>query len=110
MPLIDVTEPAAQRIRELLGKEGKAETHGLRMKVVGGGCSGLRYELAFDDQIRDADAQIEINGVRVILDEKSALYLTGTTLDFVDTLQESGFKIQNPNASSTCGCGESFSA
>jgi iron-sulfur cluster assembly protein len=110
MALIEVTEPAAQRIRDLLGKEGKAETHGLRMRVVGGGCSGLRYELAFDDQIRDVDTAIEVNGVRVVLDEKSALYLTGTTLDFVDTLQESGFKIHNPNASSTCGCGESFSA
>jgi len=110
MPVIDVTEPAAQRIRDLLGKDGKAETHGLRMRVVGGGCSGLRYELAFDDQIRDIDTAIEINGVRVILDEKSALYLAGTTLDFVDTLSESGFKMHNPNASSTCGCGESFSA
>ena len=110
MPLIEVTAPAAQRIRELLGKEGKAETHGLRMKVVGGGCSGLRYELAFDDEVRDIDTEIEVNGVRVILDEKSALYLAGTTLDFVDTLQESGFKMRNPNASSTCGCGESFSA
>ena len=110
MPLIEVTDPAATRIRDLLTKEGKASSHALRMKVVGGGCSGLRYELAFDDQVRDVDAQIEVNGVRVVLDEKSALYLTGTTLDFVDTLQESGFKIQNPNASSTCGCGESFSA
>jgi iron-sulfur cluster assembly protein len=110
MPLIEVTEPAAERIRDLLTKEGKVDTHGLRMKVVGGGCSGLRYELAFDDQVREADAEIEVNGVKVILDEKSALYLTGTVLDFVDTLQESGFKIQNPNASSTCGCGESFSA
>jgi iron-sulfur cluster assembly accessory protein len=110
MAMIQVTEPAAARIRELLDKEGKAETHGLRMRVVGGGCSGLRYELAFDDQTRDVDTAIEVNGVRVILDEKSALYLAGTTLDFVDTLQESGFKIHNPNASSTCGCGESFSA
>ncbi len=110
MPLIEVTPPAAERIRDLLEKEGKAETHGLRMKVVGGGCSGLRYELAFDDQVRDVDAEVEVNGVKVILDEKSALYLTGTTLDFVDTLQESGFKIENPNANSTCGCGESFSA
>lgn len=110
MPLIEVTEPAATRIRELLGKENKAETHGLRLKVIGGGCSGLRYELAFDDQIREVDTQIEVNGVRVIVDEKSALYLAGTTLDFVDTLQESGFKMVNPNASSTCGCGESFSA
>ena len=110
MPVIEVTEHAAQRIRELLGKDGKEQTHRLRMRVVGGGCSGLRYELAFDDQIRDVDTAIEVNGVRVILDEKSALYLAGTTLDFVDTLQESGFKISNPNASSTCGCGESFSA
>lgn len=110
MPLIEVTPPAAERIRELLEKEGKVGTHGLRLKVVGGGCSGLRYELAFDDQVRDVDAEVEVNGVRVILDEKSALYLTGTRLDFVDTLQESGFKIDNPNASSTCGCGESFSA
>ena len=110
MPLIEVTQPAAERIRELLEKDGKVQTHGLRMRVVGGGCSGLRYELAFDDQIRDVDTSIEVNGVRVILDEKSALYLAGTTLDFVDTLQESGFKMKNPNASTTCGCGESFSA
>ena len=110
MPLIEVTPTAAERIRELLDKEGKVATHGLRMRVVGGGCSGLRYELAFDDQIRDVDAAVEVNGVRVILDEKIALYLAGTTLDFVDTLQESGFKMNNPNASSTCGCGESFSA
>ena len=110
MPLIQVTEPAAERIRALLDKEGKAETHALRMKVIGGGCSGLRYELAFDDQVREVDTEIEINGVRLILDEKSALYLAGTTLDFVDTLTESGFKMNNPNASSTCGCGESFSA
>jgi iron-sulfur cluster assembly protein len=110
MPLIEVTETAAERIRDLLGKQGKADTHGLRLKVVGGGCSGLRYELAFDDQVREVDTQLEVSGVRIIVDEKSALYLAGTTLDFVDTLQESGFKMQNPNASSSCGCGESFSA
>ena len=110
MPLIQVTEPAAERIRALLDKEGKVATHALRMKVIGGGCSGLRYELAFDDQVREVDTEIEVNGVRVVLDEKSALYLAGTTLDFVDTLTESGFKMNNPNASSTCGCGESFSA
>jgi iron-sulfur cluster assembly protein len=110
MPLIDVTDAAATRIHELLGREGKLASHGLRMKVIGGGCSGLRYELAFDDQIGDDDTQIEASGVRVIVDEKSALYLVGTTLNFVDTLQESGFKMENPNASSTCGCGESFGA
>jgi iron-sulfur cluster assembly protein len=110
MALIQVTPPAAERIHELLEKEGKAETHGLRLKVVGGGCSGLRYELAFDDQIGERDTELRVNGVRLIVDEKSALYLTGTELDFVDTLQESGFKMNNPNASTTCGCGESFNA
>jgi iron-sulfur cluster assembly protein len=110
MALIEITETAAERIRDLLEKEGKQDTHGLRMKVVGGGCSGLRYELAFDDQVSDADTQVELLGVRLIVDEKSALYLVGTKLDFVDTLQESGFKMINPNATNTCGCGESFNA
>lgn len=110
MILIEVTEPAAERIRDLLEKDGKLATHGLRLKVVGGGCSGLRYELAFDDRVAESDTQIETCGVRVIVDEKSALYLAGTKLDFVDTLQESGFKMVNPNASTTCGCGESFNA
>jgi iron-sulfur cluster assembly accessory protein len=110
MALIEVTATAAERIRELLDKEGKQESHGLRLKVVGGGCSGLRYELAFDDRVGEHDTELEVGGVRVIVDEKSALYLVGTTLDFVDTLQESGFKMVNPNAKSTCGCGESFGA
>ena len=110
MALIEVTEPAADRIRELLENEGKLATHGLRMKVIGGGCSGLRYELAFDDRVTEGDTEVEASGVRVIVDDKSALYLLGTTLDFVDTLQETGFKMNNPNASSTCGCGESFGA
>ena len=110
MAIIEVTEVAAERIQELLEKDGKAETHGLRMKVVGGGCSGLRYELAFDDEITDRDNEVMRNGVKIIVDEKSALYLVGTTLDFVDTLNESGFKIVNPNAKNTCGCGESFAA
>jgi iron-sulfur cluster assembly protein len=110
MPLIDVTDAAAERIKDLLSKEGKAESHGLRMKVIGGGCSGLRYELAFDDRVGEHDTEVEASGVRVIVDEKSALYLVGTTLDFVDTLQESGFKMLNPNAKTTCGCGESFGA
>ena len=108
--MIDVTEPASQRIRALLEDDGKVQTHGLRMKVVGGGCSGLKYELSFDDRVGDIDSQIESHGVRIIVDEKSALYLVGTTLDFVDTLQESGFKIMNPNANNTCGCGDSFAA
>ncbi len=110
MALIDVTEAAASRIKGLLDKEDKLATHALRMKVIGGGCSGLQYQLSFDDQERDTDTRISSSGVHVLVDEKSALYLVGTTLDFVDTLQETGFKIQNPNAKSTCGCGESFAA
>ena len=108
--MIEVTTEAAERIRALLSEDGKLETHGLRMKVIGGGCSGLQYQLSFDDAVRDIDAEIEIEGVKVIVDEKSALYLVGSVLDFVDTLQESGFKIENPNASNTCGCGQSFAA
>ena len=108
--MIEVTTEAATQIRTLLAEDDKLETHGLRMKVIGGGCSGLQYQLSFDDVVRDIDSQIEIEGVRVIVDEKSALYLVGSRLDFVDTLQESGFKIENPNASNTCGCGQSFAA
>lgn len=110
MALVEITETAGSRLRELLDREGKDESFGLRMKVVGGGCSGLRYELSFDDQLTDADNRIDAHGVHVIVDEKSALYLVGSTLDFVDTLQETGFKIENPNASNSCGCGESFAA
>ena len=110
MALINVTDTAAERIRDLLDKDGKLATHGLRMKVVGGGCSGLRYELAFDNQVGEGDTEVDASGVRVIVDDKSALYLVGTTLDFVDTLQETGFKMENPNAQATCGCGESFGA
>jgi iron-sulfur cluster assembly protein len=110
MAVVEVTPPAVERIRALLDKEGKLESHALRLKVVGGGCSGLRYELAFDERVGENDTELETGGVRVIVDEKSALYLVGTTLDFVDTLQESGFKMINPQAKSTCGCGESFGA
>ncbi|MDJ0848070.1 MAG: iron-sulfur cluster assembly accessory protein [Myxococcota bacterium] len=108
--MIDVTDAAQSRIRDLLDKEGKLESHALRLKVVGGGCSGLRYELTFDDELREIDTTVDAGPVRVVVDEKSALYLMGTTLDFVDTLNESGFKMVNPNAKNTCGCGESFGA
>ena len=110
MALVTVTDEAAKRIRALLEKEGKFETHGLRMKVIGGGCSGLQYQLAFDDQMNENDTQVEVAGVRIVVDEKSGLYLAGSTLDFEDSLMSTGFRIDNPNASSTCGCGDSFSA
>ena len=110
MSLVSVSEAAAGQIKRLLDQEGKAASHALRMKVIGGGCSGLQYQLMFDDQRKESDVEIESGGVRVVIDEKSALYLVGTTLDYVDSLMESGFKIQNPNAKESCGCGQSFSA
>jgi iron-sulfur cluster assembly protein len=110
MALVEVTEAAAERIKQLLDRDGKLLTHRLRMKVVGGGCSGLQYQLSFDDQMGENDSEIERNGMRLVVDEKSALFLMGSTLDYVDTLMESGFKITNPNAKSTCGCGQSFGA
>lgn len=110
MSVVTVTEAAAARIKHLLDQDGKLLTHGLRLKVVGGGCSGLQYQLSFDDRIADGDSTIEAGTVRVFVDEKSALYLAGCSLDFIDTLNETGFKIENPNAKSTCGCGQSFGA
>ncbi len=108
MSLISVSEAAAEQIKRLLGADGKTETHALRLKVVGGGCSGLQYQLMFDDQVKEVDTELVESGVRVVVDEKSALYLVGTTLDYVDSLMESGFKINNPNAKNSCGCGNSF--
>ncbi|MGH0038059.1 MAG: HesB/IscA family protein [Myxococcota bacterium] len=108
--MIEVTDAASERINSLLESDGKRDSHGLRLKVIGGGCSGLQYQLSFDDQTKDTDSDLQVNGVRLLVDERSALYLVGSVLDFVDTLQESGFKIENPNASNTCGCGQSFAA
>lgn len=107
MPLVEVTPAAAEHIKRLKEREQKPEAY-LRMRVTGGGCSGLQYQLGFDDEMKDGDTTIDASGVRVLVDEKSALYLAGITLDYVDTLMESGFKMVNPNATSTCGCGESF--
>jgi len=110
MAIVELTPSAQERVKALLDRDGKLVTHALRLKVVGGGCSGLRYELGFDDRLGDSDNEMQAGPVRVVVDDKSAVYLAGTTLDYLDTLQESGFKIQNPNAKSTCGCGESFGA
>ncbi len=106
---ITISDSAAERVRTLKKKRQTPEAI-LRVGVRGGGCSGLQYQLSFDDAVDEADHEIAAFGVRVIVDEKSALYLVGSTLDFVDSLQESGFKIENPNASNSCGCGQSFAA
>jgi len=110
MALITLTPQAAEKVRQLMARDGRDESFGLRLKVVGGGCSGLQYQLMFDNQVGEWDQSLEQEGVRVMVDSKSAVYLAGTTVDFVDDLNGSGFQIDNPNASSTCGCGQSFGA
>ncbi len=110
MAVLNLTEMAAGKVKQLLDRDGRDDRFGLRVKVVGGGCSGLQYQLMFDDQRSEWDQASEQNGVTVIVDTKSAVYLVGSTVDYVDDLNGSGFKIENPNASSTCGCGQSFGA
>ncbi len=107
--MINVTDKAKERIVELRATEGHSDAHNIRVAVQGGGCSGLMYDLHFDDQLTDSDSVFEDKGVKIIVDKKSILYLAGTTLDFSDGLNGKGFQFINPNATRTCGCGESFS-
>jgi iron-sulfur cluster assembly protein len=107
--MINVTDKAKERISTLLQEEGRTVNHNIRVSVKGGGCSGLMYDLDFDDKINPADQVFEDKGVKILVDKKSLLYLLGTTLDFSDGLNGKGFQFINPNASRTCGCGESFS-
>lgn len=106
--MITVTAAAAVKIRTLLEKEGNPD-HGLRVAVQGGGCSGFQYHLGFEETPREMDQVVESKGIRVFVDPKSSLYLNGVVLNFDDGLMGSGFQIENPNARTTCGCGESFS-
>jgi iron-sulfur cluster assembly protein len=108
---IHVTEKAAEKIRQLLVKEGvPPETGGLRLGVQGGGCSGLSYAMRLETQARDRDKVFEENGARVFVDSKSFLYLNNTTLDYENTLMRQGFVFLNPAATRSCGCGSSFTA
>ncbi|MDP3769515.1 MAG: iron-sulfur cluster assembly accessory protein [Candidatus Sungbacteria bacterium] len=104
---ITLTQRAAEKISEFMKQMGK-DGGGLRMRVAGGGCSGLQYQLGIDDNAEAGDKVIESNGIKIFVDLKSALYLAGIEVDYVEGLMESGFKITNPNAKSTCGCGQSF--
>lgn len=104
---ITITEAAAVKIRELTPAEMR-ETSGLRMRVVGGGCSGLQYQMGLEEEQNPNDKVFTSNGVKVFIDMKSALYLAGAEVDYIDGLMQSGFKISNPNAKTTCGCGQSF--
>jgi iron-sulfur cluster assembly protein len=107
---IQVTEKAKERVQQLLAEAGHGSdpSYFLRVSVVGGGCSGLSYKMDFDNEVKPADQVFENNGVKVVTDLKSFLYLVNTVLDFSDGLNGKGFFFQNPNASRTCACGESF--
>ena len=107
--LIKVTASAAKKVSTLLTKQGRSNGV-LRVAVVGGGCSGLQYKMDLQDAPASRDILVETSGIRVVVDPKSALYVTGSELDYVDALQEGGFKVKNPNAATSCSCGESFSA
>lgn len=105
---IVLTDPAAAKLKELLQSHAKAEDSFLRVYVAGGGCSGMSYGLALDDRTQDGDQVIHNNGVRVVVDDNSAQYLDGSTVDYVESTAGSGFMVTNPNSWSTCGCGKSF--
>lgn len=106
---IKLTDNAVKRVNAILTGE-KKEGYFLRISVVGGGCSGMSYNLSFDDKEGEFDKMYECNGVKVVCDVKSWFYVKGTEIDFSDDLLSGGFKLNNPNANRTCGCGTSFSA
>src|SRR5213595_3233150 len=106
--LIKLTASAAKKVSSLLTKQGRAQGV-LRVAVLGGGCSGLQYKMDLQDSPANRDIMVETAGVKVVVDPKSALYVTGSELDYLDSL-EGGFKVKNPNAATSCSCGESFSA
>lgn len=107
--MINITTTAQEEIISLLSQEGKTTEYNIRVSVKGGGCSGLMYDLSFDTEIKDSDEIFEDKGIKILVDKKSLLYLLGTTLDYSSGLNGKGFQFVNPNASRTCGCGESFS-
>ncbi len=102
-----LTDAAASKVKTLLASEGR-EDLALRIAVQPGGCSGLRYQLFFDDRSLDGDATLDFDGVSVVVDRMSAPYLGGAQIDFVDTIEKQGFTIDNPNATGSCACGDSF--
>lgn len=106
--LCKATDAAAQRLNELLSEKDKAEG-ALRVAVIGGGCSGLQYQMDLVEGPKDRDILVETNGVRVLMDPKSALFVSGSLIDYSYDLMKGGFKVTNPNATAHCSCGESFS-
>ena len=107
--LLKVSESASVKVRSLLQRQGRSDGV-LRVAVIGGGCSGLQYKLDLQDAPANRDILVESGGIRVVVDPKTAIYVTGSQLEYADKLEDGGFKVNNPNAASTCSCGESFSA
>jgi len=106
--MMTMTEVAVSKVKEIMAQQNPQPT-GLRVAVVGGGCSGFSYQMAFEAQNTPMDKVVEFDGLKVFIDPASLLYLDGTQLDYVETSYGSGFKFDNPNVKSTCGCGSSFS-
>ena len=106
--MIQITDTAREKLIQLKKEEGRPVEHNVRVAVEGGGCSGLKYQLDFDSKINQEDKIFEDKGIKILVDKKSIIYLLGTTLDFSGGLNGKGFQFINPNASRTCGCGESF--
>ncbi|GAB2970363.1 iron-sulfur cluster insertion protein ErpA [Frigoribacterium salinisoli] len=104
---VQLSDAAAQKVRSLLSQEGRDDLR-LRVAVQPGGCSGLIYQLYFDERLLEADATVDYDGVEVVVDKMSVPYLDGASIDFEDTIQKQGFTIDNPNAQGSCACGDSF--
>jgi iron-sulfur cluster assembly accessory protein len=107
--MIQLTETAVSKVKEILGAQDP-QPSGLRISVVGGGCSGFNYSMAFENSPGMLDKVYEFSGLKVYIDQASLLYLEGASVDYVETIEGSGFKFNNPNVRTTCGCGSSFSA
>ena len=107
--MIKVSEPAKDEVLKLMKEKNMSSEAFIRVGVKGGGCSGLTYQMDFDEELKDEDKVFEDKGVKIVVDKKSFLYLVGTTLEYSGGLNGNGFSFENPNASRTCGCGESFS-
>ena len=106
--MITITNSAAEKLGGILDQKGLRQTHGLRVFVKGGGCGGMQYGMTFDEGSREGDEVYEQNGLRVIVDPTSLFYINGANIDYIDNLMGGGFHIDNPNATSSCGCGSSF--
>jgi iron-sulfur cluster assembly protein len=105
--MVQLTEVAAGKVKEIMAQQNPAPT-ALRVAVVGGGCSGFSYHMAFDNQENPSDNVYQCDGVKLLVDQMSEMYLDGVQIDYIETLEGAGFKFNNPNVKSTCGCGSSF--